>query len=148
VDPLTSRSRLLEAGLLDPEHRTLATRIRAAIPAALAAPGPGPAPDGNTGRARKLLRFFAQPFYVTEPYTRRPGVTVPLAETLGVCREVLDGIHDGLPDEAFSFTGGITGVRARAAAIPRERHGRPRLDGPVPGAYTRSWRAAPQPGRR
>ena len=65
-------------------------------------------------RAGKLLRFFAQPFYVAEPYTKRPGVTVSLAESLRVCREILDGVHDSVPTRAFYFTGGIDAVMAQA----------------------------------
>jgi F0F1-type ATP synthase beta subunit len=64
-------------------------------------------------RARKLLRFFAQPFYVAEAYTKRPGVTVSLAESLRVCREIVDGRHDEVPEDAFYFTGGIADVLAR-----------------------------------
>ena len=66
-------------------------------------------------RAGKLLRFFAQPFYVAEPYTKQPGVTVSLAESLRVCREILDGVHDAVLTQAFYFTGGIDAVKARAA---------------------------------
>jgi RNA polymerase sigma factor (sigma-70 family) len=106
IDPLASRSRLLDDGLVEPEHAAVAARVREA----LAAPGAlGP-------RARKLQRLFAQPFYVAEPYTHRPGVTVDLAETLAICRDVLDGVHDGLPEEAFYFTGGLGDIRASAAS--------------------------------
>jgi F-type H+/Na+-transporting ATPase subunit beta len=65
-------------------------------------------------RARKLWLSFAQPFFVAEPYTRRPGVFVSRAEALRGCWEILDGVHDGLPDEAFYFTRGIDETRARA----------------------------------
>ena len=61
------------------------------------------------------MRFFAQPFYVAEPYTKRLGVTVGLAESLRVCRDILDGVHDAIPTQAFYFTGGIDAVNARAA---------------------------------
>jgi DNA-directed RNA polymerase specialized sigma24 family protein len=66
-------------------------------------------------RRQKLLRFFAQPFYVAEPYTKRPGVTVGLAESLRVCREILDGVHDAVPTKAFYFTGGLGAVMEQAA---------------------------------
>jgi F-type H+-transporting ATPase subunit beta len=66
-------------------------------------------------RAKKLLRFFAQPFYVAEAFTKRSGVTVGLAESLRVCREILDGVHDAVPTQAFYFTGGLDAVLARAA---------------------------------
>ena len=106
IDPLASRSRLLDGGLVDPEHAAVAARVREA----LAAPGAlGP-------RARKLQRFFAQPFYVAEPYTRRPGVTVTRAEALSVCRDILDGVHDDVPEQAFYFTGGLAAIRAQAGA--------------------------------
>ena len=52
---------------------------------------------------------------MAEPYTRRPGVTVGLAESLRVCREILDGVYDDVPMDAFYFTGGIEDVLARAA---------------------------------
>jgi F-type H+/Na+-transporting ATPase subunit beta len=64
-------------------------------------------------RARKVLRFFAQPFYVAEAYTKRPGVTVSLAESLRVCREILDGRYDDVREDAFYFTGGLDEVLAR-----------------------------------
>jgi len=116
VDPLTSRSRLLELESFDPAHRELAARIRAALGALLAPGGNTPAADPQTlERAEKLLRFFAQPFYVAEAYTKRPGVTVGLAESLRVCREILDGVHDAVPAKAFYFTGGLDAVLANAA---------------------------------
>jgi len=52
---------------------------------------------------------------VAEPYTKRPGVTVGLAESLRVCREILDGVHDRVPTKAFYFTGGLDAVLASAA---------------------------------
>lgn len=117
VDPLTSRSRLLETGGVDHAHVELAARIRKALGALLAPGGDSPAADALTlERAEKLLRFFAQPFYVAEPYTKRPGVTVGLAESLRVCREILDGVHDGVPTKAFYFTGGLDAILASAAA--------------------------------
>jgi F0F1-type ATP synthase beta subunit len=116
ADPLTSRSRLLESRCVDRTHVELAARIRRALGALL-----GPAPDTPAAdpltieRAEKLLRFFAQPFFVAEPYTKRPGVSVGLAESLRVCREILDGVHDRVPTMAFYFTGGLDAVLASAA---------------------------------
>ena len=111
VDPLTSRSRLIESGCLDGEHLALAARIRTALRALLAPDASTPAAEPLAlERAEKLLRFFAQPFYVAEPYTKRSGVTVGLAESLRVCREILDGVHDAVPTKAFYFTGGLDAV--------------------------------------
>jgi RNA polymerase sigma factor (sigma-70 family) len=106
VDPLASRSRLLDTGLVDPEHAEIAARVRRALAATAA--------EDLKPRARKIQRFFAQPFYVAEPYTHRPGVTVSRAEALQVCRETLDGLHDRLPEDAFYFTGGMDEIRAKA----------------------------------
>jgi len=74
-------------------------------------------------RARKLQYFFTQPFIVAEPYTKRPGVTVSLAEALCTWRGILDGQYDDLPTDAFYFSGGIAEIRANI--------GRSRPCGPV-----------------
>ena len=113
VDPLASRSRLLDMGLVDPEHAEIAARVRQAL-SAMGAKTPA-SPEGEllNQRARKVQRFFAQPFYVAEPYTHRPGVTVSRAEALQICRETLDGVHDRLPEAAFYFTGGMDEIRAK-----------------------------------
>ena len=118
IDPLTSRSRLLDERFLGREDLEVAARVREAL-SLLCVDGGGEVSHAEllTQRARKIQRFFAQPFYVAEPYTRRAGVTVSRAEALRVCREILDGVHDGIPEKAFCFTGGIDEVRARARAV-------------------------------
>jgi RNA polymerase sigma factor (sigma-70 family) len=116
IDPLASRSRLLDAGLVEPEHAEIAARVRQALPAASADTDASPEAKDLKQRARKIQRFFAQPFYVAEPYTRRPGVTVGRPEALQICREILDGAHDALPEQAFYFTGGMSEIRAKAGA--------------------------------
>jgi F-type H+-transporting ATPase subunit beta len=62
-------------------------------------------------RARKLQYFFTQPFIVAEPYTKRPGATVGLAEALRTCRWILDGQYDDLPTDAFYFSGDMADIR-------------------------------------
>jgi RNA polymerase sigma factor (sigma-70 family) len=113
VDPLTSRSRLLEAAAVGREHVEIAERARQAL--ALLTPGAPEADAVAIARARKLQRFFAQPFYCAEPYTRRPGVTVSVSDALRGCREILDGVHDDVPEQAFYFTGSIAQVLSHAA---------------------------------
>jgi len=115
VDPLASRSRLLDMGLVDPEHAAIAARIRQALAATAAETSASPEGELLKQRARKVQRFFAQPFYVAEPYIHRSGVTVSRAEALQICREILDGVHDRLPEAAFYFTGGMDEIRAKAA---------------------------------
>lgn len=103
------------------EHAAIAGRVRDLLVIAAADGRPRVPPSGAQDlvkrRARKLWLFFAQPFFVAEPYTRRPGVFVSRADALRGCREILDGVHDDLPDEAFYFTGGMAEVRARAATL-------------------------------
>jgi len=114
IDPIASHSRLLDANLVGREHVEVAARVREVLLASADARGERPEMERLKQRARKLQRFFAQPFYVAEPYTRHPGIAVSRPEALRACREILDGVHDGLPEEAFYFTGGIDEVRARA----------------------------------
>src|SRR5262249_25500271 len=112
-----SRSRLLETRTIEPEHAAIAARARAAIAAMRAADGePGSGADALViERARKLQRFFAQPFFVAAPFTKRPGSTVSRADALRGCREILDGVHEDLPAEAFHFNGSIEEIRRGAA---------------------------------
>ena len=101
-------------------HRELRRRHLEGVP--LAAAGTVAASDPGVDQiverrqeVSALLKAIAQPFFVAEPYTRKPGVTVSRAESLRVCREILDGMHDAVPVDAFYFTGGLDEVLARAA---------------------------------
>jgi F0F1-type ATP synthase beta subunit len=126
VDPVLSTSRSLDPAVVGPEHALIAERVRAALAAAATEGAPVPpadAADPATRRARKLWLFFTQPFFVAEPYTRQPGIFVSREESLRACREILDGRHDDLPDEAFYFSGGIEAIRARAAGLARSSGG-------------------------
>jgi F-type H+-transporting ATPase subunit beta len=58
-------------------------------------------------RARKVERFFSQPFFVAEQFTGIPGRYVALADTVRGFREILDGKHDDLPEQAFMMVGSI-----------------------------------------
>lgn len=119
IDAIVSRSRALDAGLVGEEHAALAARIRDALVSARGdheGPRVPPAGSGDVAlrRVRMLWQFFAQPFFVAEPYTKRPRSFVSRADALRGCREILDGAHDDLPDDACYFTGGIDEIRARA----------------------------------
>ena len=117
VDVLTTRSRLLDENLVGAADVDIARRAREAIALWRAAEkSPELAPDPVLlARAEKLQAFFSQPFFVAEPYTKRPGLHVSRAEALrGTC-EILDGVHDDLPAGAFYFTGGIEEIRAKGA---------------------------------
>jgi RNA polymerase sigma factor (sigma-70 family) len=117
VDVLTTRSRLLDDNLLGATDVEIARRVREAIALLRAAQeNPALAPDPVLlARAQKLQAFFSQPFFVAEPYNKRPGLYVSRAEALRGCREILDGAHDDLPADAFYFTGGIDEIRGGRA---------------------------------
>jgi RNA polymerase sigma factor (sigma-70 family) len=118
VDVLTARSRLLDDNLIAPDDVAIARRVRDAIGASRAAEtNPNVALDPiGLERAKKIQAFFTQPFFVAEPFTKRPGSQVSRAEALRGCREILDGRHDDLPAAAFYFTGSIEEIRRAAAS--------------------------------
>ena len=64
-----------------------------------------------------MLLFGLQPFVVTETFTARPGVYLPVAETVRGYGELVDGRHDGVPAQAFRFTSGIVEVLAKAGGM-------------------------------
>jgi F0F1-type ATP synthase beta subunit len=105
IDAIISRSRLLDDKLVDPEHAEVATRVREALAA----------PDLPTQRARKLLRFFSQPFFVAEQYTKHPGLYVSREDALRGCRAILSGECDAVPEQAFYFTGTLDDVLRKAS---------------------------------
>jgi RNA polymerase sigma factor (sigma-70 family) len=110
IDPLVSRSRWLDAALVGDRHVSVAERVRRCLAEA-------DAPDADratVARSRRLRLFFAQPFFIAEPYTNLPGSFVPRVETVEACAAILDGVHDDVPEEAFRFTGGMEQVLARA----------------------------------
>ena len=117
VDLRTSHSRLLETAAVGEEHRMLAVQVRRMLAAALWNDGdwPGVGDRLMTERARKLQNYFTQPFFVAEPYTRRPGTHVGREEALRTCRDILQGRLDDIPVAAFYFAGGIEEIRKRAA---------------------------------
>lgn len=104
IDPVLSRSRALDPAIVGPQHVEIASRVREVIARLDAAPDPSAA-NVALARARKLRQFFGQPFYVAEPYTKRPGATVSRIEALRTCREILDGERDAEPEESFYFIG-------------------------------------------
>jgi F-type H+-transporting ATPase subunit beta len=65
-------------------------------------------------RARKIERFLSQPFFVAEQYTGSEGKYVPIGETIRGFREIVDGKHDHLPEQAFYMVGTIEEAIERA----------------------------------
>ena len=117
IDPLASESRWLDATVVGEPHATVAARVRQCLAAADALEGRDDLDAearATIGRARRLRRFFAQPFFIAEPYTKRPGSFVARADAIAACAGILDGVYDDVPEEAFYFVGGIDEVLARA----------------------------------
>ena len=109
VDVLTARSRLLDDHRVDSYHLDIAARARRAIAALRIAEETG------NSTARKLQAFFSQPFFVAEPFNKRPGSYVSRADAVRGCAEILNGRHDDLPVDAFYFTGSIEEIRGGGA---------------------------------
>jgi RNA polymerase sigma factor (sigma-70 family) len=117
VDVLTSRSRLIETNAVSEEHTMVRERVRQAIASLWASDRHAGADEQMLGRALKLQNYFTQPFFIAEPYTKRPGATVAATEALGTCREILDGHYDDLPVEAFFFSGGIAEISGNIGRV-------------------------------
>ena len=71
----------------------------------------------TVSRARKIERFFSQPFFVAEQFTGTPGVFTELKDTIRGFREILDGKHDDIPEKAFLYAGTIDEVVEKAKKL-------------------------------
>lgn len=126
VDPLASTSRILDPNVVGEEHYAVARGVQRVLQryrelqdiiAILGMEELSEEDKLTVARARRIQRFLSQPMFVAEPYTGRPGAYVPLTETVRGFREILDGKHDSLPEQAFYMAGTIDDVveRARSA---------------------------------
>jgi len=116
VDPLTSTSRILDAAILGQEHYQTARAVQLILQRykdlqdIIAILGMEELSDEDkliVGRARKIQRFLSQPMFVAEAFTGTQGRYVKLADTLKSFREVVDGKHDDLPEQAFYMVGDV-----------------------------------------
>jgi F-type H+-transporting ATPase subunit beta len=116
VDPLDSTSRILDPTVVGDEHYAVARGVQQELQKykdlqdIIAILGMDELSDEDrltVARARKLQRFFSQPFHVAEQFTGTAGVYVPLEETVRGFKEILDGKHDELPEQAFYMVGTI-----------------------------------------
>jgi F-type H+-transporting ATPase subunit beta len=114
VDPLASYSRILDPAIVGEEHYRVAKRVIIAI---LGIEELSDEDKLIVARARKIQRFLSQPFNVAEEFTGRPGRYVTVEETVRGFREVVEGKHDGLPEQAFYMAGGIEDVIKRAEEL-------------------------------
>ena len=126
VDPLGSTSRILDPNIVGEEHYRTAREVQRILQRykdlqdIIAILGIDELSEDDklvVARARKIERFFSQPFYVAERFTGIEGKYVPLKETVRGFREILDGKCDDLPEQAFMMAGTIEDVRAKAERI-------------------------------
>ena len=71
----------------------------------------------TVARARKIQKFLSQPFHVAEAFTGTPGVYVDLKDTIRSFKEIIDGKHDALPEQAFYMAGSIDEVIENAKSL-------------------------------
>jgi F-type H+-transporting ATPase subunit beta len=108
---------LVETKAVSDEHAMIRERVRQAIAALWAADRHGGVDNPMLERALKLQNYFTQPFFIAEPYTKRPGATVTATEALRTCREILDGHFDDLAVNAFFFSGGIAEISENTGRV-------------------------------
>jgi F-type H+-transporting ATPase subunit beta len=123
VDPLASTSRILDPRVVGQEHYDTARGVQGLLQRykdlqdIIAILGIDELSEEDkiiVARARKIQRFLSQPFFVAEQFTGLKGKYVTIAETVRSFKEVLEGKHDDLPEQAFYLVGGIDEVRDKA----------------------------------
>jgi F-type H+-transporting ATPase subunit beta len=126
VDPLASTSRILDPVVVGEEHYNTAREVQRVLQRyrdlqdIIAILGIDELSEDDkllVMRARKIERFFSQPMFVAEQFTGLEGRYVPLRETVRGFREILDGRHDDLPEQAFLMVGTIEDAVAKAESL-------------------------------
>src|SRR5213593_4521374 len=129
VDPLTSTSRALDPNIVGQEHYETAREVQRVLQRykdlqdIIAILGIDELSDEDkllVARARKLQRFLAQPMFVAEQFTGVPGQYVKVADTVRSFREVLEGKHDDLSEQAFFNVGTIEAAREKGELMAKE----------------------------
>lgn len=123
VDPLDSTSRILAPDIVGNEHYEVARSVQNILQRykelqdIIAIMGMDELSDEDkltVSRARKIQRFLSQPFSVAEQFTGMEGKYVPLKETIRGFKEIIEGVHDDIPESAFLFAGTIDDVIEKA----------------------------------
>jgi len=126
VDPLDSSSRILDPNVVGDEHYKVARDVQEILQRykelqdIIAILGMDELSEDDkliVARARKIQRFLSQPFTVAEQFTGMDGVYVPLKETIRGFKEILDGLHDALPEQAFLYVGTIEEAVKKAESM-------------------------------
>jgi F-type H+-transporting ATPase subunit beta len=119
VDPLASTSRILDPNIVGEEHYEVAQRVKQTLQrykdlqdiiAILGIDELSDEDKQTVARARRIQRFLSQPFNVAEQFTGRPGKYVKLEDTIRSFKEIVEGKHDALPEQAFYMQGTIEDV--------------------------------------
>ncbi len=122
VDPLTSTSRILDARILGDDHYNVAQAVKGVLQrykdlqdiiAILGIDELSEDDKLTVARARKIQRFLSQPFHVAEQFTGIPGKYVKLEDSVRSFKEIVDGKHDDIPEQAFYMQGTIEDVIAK-----------------------------------
>jgi len=128
VDPLASTSRILDPLIVGEEHYTTAQRVKQILQrykdlqdiiAILGMDELSEEDKLTVSRARKIQRFLSQPFHVAEQFTGFKGKYVKLADTIRGFKEICDGKHDEIPEQAFYMQGTIEEVLERAEQLKK-----------------------------
>jgi len=126
VHPLNSTSRILDPQIVGEEHYNTAREVQALLQRykelqdIIAILGMDELSEDDklvVSRARKVQRFLSQPFFVAEQFTNMPGKYVEIKETVKGFREILDGKHDELPEQAFYLVGTIEEAMEKAKTL-------------------------------
>jgi F-type H+-transporting ATPase subunit beta len=129
VDPLDSTSRQLDPNVIGNDHYETARRVQGMLQrykelkdiiAILGMDELSEEDKATVSRARKIERFFSQPFHVAEVFTGSPGKYVPLKETIRGFKMICDGECDALPEQAFYMVGGIDEAFEKAKAMEKK----------------------------
>ena len=126
VDPLTSTSTILEPGVVGAEHYRVARKVQQILQRykelqdIIAILGMDELSEDDkmiVARARKVERFLSQPFHVAETFTGVKGIYVKLSDTVRAFGELVDGLHDDLPEQAFFMVGTIEDAKVKAEKL-------------------------------
>ncbi|HOG18429.1 MAG TPA: F0F1 ATP synthase subunit beta [Syntrophales bacterium] len=126
VDPLDSTSRILDPNVLGLEHYQVARQVQVTLQkykdlqdiiAILGMDELSEADKLTVSRARKIQRFLSQPFFVAAQFTGTEGKFVSVKDTVRGFKEILEGKHDDLPEQAFYMVGGIEEVVEKAKKL-------------------------------
>lgn len=129
VDPLDSTSRILDPNVLGDEHYNTARAVQQVLQrykelqdiiAILGMDELSDVDRQTVARARKIQKFLSQPFHVAEVFTGRPGVLVKIEDTIKGFKEILEGKHDDLPEDAFYMVGTIDQAIERAKEMAKD----------------------------